>query len=290
MQNIYDKIRADFQSILDGYIKTHARLNKTVPSNLINELNSVVNGFKKSNFYKHLMNSYQRGINSAFKREYNKYLKTLEKEDINIKPIDISSLKPTIKKELERRQKDSLSLIKTQTDETLFDIKRKILGWSTEIQTKVKPEEWQYNFWVSVPIKHMKYQTQDHNDLIIRDQRAKMLSNFDYITAEEIGALGFYWKTREDNRVVGDPTGLYPKGNKMHNNHYVREGVFFILRDNWAMKKGYMKKVANIEYIDEIPDGLPANAINCRCIAEYKYYLDEIPLELLTNKGKEYIA
>ena len=62
------------------------------------------------------------------------------------------------------------------------------------------------------------------------------------------GIDGYVWVTRRDGRVVGNPSGIYPVGNREHGDHWRRHGKVF----RWA----------------EPPhDGHPGQAPNCRCVA-----------------------
>lgn len=84
---------------------------------------------------------------------------------------------------------------------------------------------------------------------IARDQTAKATADFAQERSRHAGAKKYVWRTAKDRRVVGDPSGLYPKPKKGHGNHYARDG--------------------NIYYYDRpFADGLPGDAYGCRCYAE----------------------
>lgn len=91
--------------------------------------------------------------------------------------------------------------------------------------------------------------TDDRAKLIARDQSGKFVSSLNEIRQKDAGIEGYIWRTSKDNRVVGNPSGLYPKGNRAHMDHWNREGKFF----TWD---------------NPPPDGHPGQAINCRCFAE----------------------
>lgn len=84
---------------------------------------------------------------------------------------------------------------------------------------------------------------------IARDQTNKMNGNLTQIRQTGLGIEEYIWRTARDQRVVGNPSGFYPKGNRMHGNHWEREGKIF----RW----------------DTPPSGeIPGVPINCRCFAE----------------------
>lgn len=93
--------------------------------------------------------------------------------------------------------------------------------------------------------------------VIARDQTSKMNTAITQARNEEIGVEEYIWRTAGDSRVVGTPGGLFPDGNRVHGNHYARNGKTF----RW----------------DEPPaDGHPGYAINCRCVAEPVIDIDKL--------------
>lgn len=129
---------------------------------------------------------------------------------------------------------------------------------------------------------------------LITDQTRKMLGSFNNIIAEEHKAIGFVWRGRRDIREVGNPSGLYPKGNEAHGNHWERNNKFYFYKDNWAVKQGLINTKAKGFAWADFHDGLPSVAVNCRCVA-YNYFdlkliwLD-IDKNLFTKKGLEFIG
>lgn len=99
--------------------------------------------------------------------------------------------------------------------------------------------------------------TDNRAKLIARDQTSKLASDLNRIRQLEAGIQGYLWRNSQDIRVVGNPAGLYPKGNSKHENHWEREGKKY----SW----------------DKPPsDGHPGQPINCRCRAEPEIILDEL--------------
>ena len=85
--------------------------------------------------------------------------------------------------------------------------------------------------------------------LIARDQTSKMTTALNMTRQTSVGIEEYVWRTAgQDSRVVGNPSGLYPKGNAIHMNHYERNGKTF----RWDTPP---------------PDGPPGYPINCRCVS-----------------------
>lgn len=92
---------------------------------------------------------------------------------------------------------------------------------------------------------------------IARDQTSKLCTSLNAIRQQDAGIKRYTWRTVQDQRVVGNPGGLYPEGNEAHGNHWEREGMAF----SW----------------DEPPeDGHPGQPIQCRCAAEPIIDLEEL--------------
>lgn len=106
-------------------------------------------------------------------------------------------------------------------------------------------------------IRHIYGVSQSRATVIARDQTSKINTALTQARNEEVGISEYIWRTAGDIRVVGTPGGLYPKGNRVHGNHYKRNGQTF----RW----------------DSPPeDGHPGFAINCRCIAESKIDIEAL--------------
>lgn len=98
-------------------------------------------------------------------------------------------------------------------------------------------------------ISSLEDMTYERAKTIAVDQTNKMHSMVTQARQSALGIEEYIWRTAKDQRVVGNPSGLYPVGNPKHGNHFEREGKVF----RW----------------DEPPaDGHPGWAIRCRCHAE----------------------
>ncbi len=92
---------------------------------------------------------------------------------------------------------------------------------------------------------------------IARDQTSKLAGDLTGIRQADVGIEEYKWRNSQDARVVGNPAGLYPKGNAVHNNHWNREGKTF----SWTSPP---------------EDGHPGHAPGCRCRAEPVIDLDKL--------------
>jgi uncharacterized protein with gpF-like domain len=107
-------------------------------------------------------------------------------------------------------------------------------------------------------------------DLIARDQTSKLYGNLAQKRQENSGLIWYYWRTMEDERVVGTPGGRYPKGSDGHGNHFKMDGKVC----RWDNPNLYAKSVQDAKdgnwemRTEEMPSGHPGDEYQCRCYAE----------------------
>lgn len=93
--------------------------------------------------------------------------------------------------------------------------------------------------------------------VIARDQTAKTATSLNEVRQTSNGISEYDWSNSGDNRVVGKPGGLYPKGNRVHGDHWSRQGKRF----KWNQPPH---------------DGHPGQAVLCRCKAKPVLNIDEL--------------
>lgn len=226
-------------------------------------------------------------IRGFIKKGYNDFLDNrVYKDNKGITKASINDLKPKFKKRLENRILNSFQLIKNKDEETKNALASRFLNYVTidskEVRGKGAGEKSFLDFMEFA--KEMGID-ENHALFILEDQTRKLTSELNQIVAKENGAIGCIWKTRRDKRVVGNPDGLYPEGNKAHNDHYERENKFFVYKDGWAYKQGLIKG----EIYDNLEDGGVGVAIGCRCWVVNIYDLFDVPSENLTKKGAKFL-
>ena len=87
--------------------------------------------------------------------------------------------------------------------------------------------------------------------LIARDQIGSMTGRITEARQQELGVTEYIWRTAGDERVVGNPAGLYPEptDESMHGDHWARDGE----RYSWSHNHS---------------DGHPGRPIQCRCTSD----------------------
>jgi len=90
-------------------------------------------------------------------------------------------------------------------------------------------------------------------DLIARNELKAFNSQLSKKRAENVGVKKAIWRNAQDERVRGNPSGIYPNA---HQDHWTLEGKEFEVGVG-------LKDPRSGEMIE------PSEPINCRCIAEY---------------------
>lgn len=94
--------------------------------------------------------------------------------------------------------------------------------------------------------------TKRRAELIARDQTSKLTGKLNQVRQQSIGVTEYVWRTSQDQRVAGNPSGKYPDADKnstFHGDHYHRNGKRF----KWS---------------EPPPDGHPGEPGFCRCHAQ----------------------
>lgn len=233
-------------------------------------------------------NAVFRHINAQIPRDLRKamlwYSSTgFQQNNKGLKGWRLCKLKTHFRKALRERITASLLLIKSQNASTMQTLHSRFLGWLTA------PKDTRGALKNTMKVSQLAHKRDKHFKMILADQTRKMISNFDNIVAEEYKALGFFWKTRRDDRVVGKPGGRNPKPSKAHGDHYARQDKFYFFHNNWAVEKRLIDtKHKDFAWAD-FDDGMPGQPINCRCYAYNVYELEDVPEEFLTDKGRKYL-
>lgn len=216
-------------------------------------------------------------------KRYMSFLQNVYKNHEGLAAYKIKDVQEPFRRALEKRILNSLNLIKFKDEALLAAVEARFINFAIDDSIKDKTLK---NLENNLKINEAKKTQRNYVKNILTDQTNRLNSDIDNIVATSNDAIGLIWNTREDNRVVGNPTGLYPKGNDMHNNHFERNKKFFILSSGWAHKK----KLLSGEIYEQLEDVKTiGRAINCRCYMYYIYDLRDVPKENLSENGKRYI-
>lgn len=213
----------------------------------------------------------QRDMEKSLRQVYKRLVVGKSLIDSNVSRMTIDRLKPSLRRELDRRIMVSANLIKLNRDEAISTTLRRFQGWATSIPKGGSKS--------SDPVEEKKLIRKELSSIrfkerrVIIDQTKKLNSSIRDIVAVDSGAIAGIWHSRHSMGYDNRPE------------HLKRDGSIFIIRDSWAHKKGYVKPVNG--YMDEIE--MVGEFVYCSCSYQYLFHLKQLPEEYLTEKGKEFI-
>lgn len=191
-----------------------------------------------------VFNDLSKNVAREWTEAANDHVKAKLGQDLTQKlGIDMASIldEPATKLAMEAASVEAASYIVTIPMDHLGKVAKAVL-------TKFRQEQLPDGLSLTDYIQKLGKMTRSHAQFIVRDQTSKMNAALVEHQSKSLGIKEYEWSTSDDNRVVGNPSGLYPKGNRKHGNHYDRNGKVF----DWN-KPPF--------------DGHPGKAINCRCVA-----------------------
>ncbi|MHB8816952.1 MAG: hypothetical protein ACYDAE_27325, partial [Steroidobacteraceae bacterium] len=189
-----------------------------------------------------------------------------------ISEYTLKQVKPKLRAELDRRIMASANLIRLNRSASIEQTLQRFAGWATSIpiggtEVAKKQEERRR---IRRGIAGLSFEERR----VIIDQGHKLVASINDIVAQDGGAIALIWHHVNEG----------PPAYDARPDHVARDGRIFVLRDNWAIKKGLMK-LGGRQYYDQVT--AVAEEPFCRCSAEYLYTLADLPTEMITKKGKE---
>lgn len=155
--------------------------------------------------------------------------------------ISLARETPAVRRRLREFREENVALIRSIPERHLDDMRRLVArsqreGWTTDRLAAI--------------IQEREDVSESRAELIARDQTLKANASLTQIRHEDAGITEYEWSTSRDERVRGNPQGLYPNS---ASDHYVLEGT----RHRW----------------DNPPDNgdgehvHPGEDFQCRCVA-----------------------
>jgi len=123
-------------------------------------------------------------------------------------------------------------------------------------------------------IQHIGDVSKKRAKLIARDQTSKMTGLLNQTRQQMLGVEMYIWRTAKDSRVVGNPSGRFPKTSRAHGNHYKMEGKYC----KWENPMLYSNDKGQtwVQRASDMPKNHPGQDIACRCFASAVIDLDKI--------------
>lgn len=184
----------------------------------------------------------------------------------------VDKVKPQLRALLARTIMANANLIKLNRAEEINATLRRFSGWATsvpaggsdQVDTRQEKEK------IRKSLSGLSFRERR----VMVDQGHKLTAAVNEVIAQGGGAVGGYWHSnwRQANYDYRE-------------DHKERDGVFYLVRDSWAMEKGYLKRGGKYLYTDEVTK--PGEEVFCRCAYRYVYNLRDCPRDAITAKGQD---
>ena len=182
----------------------------------------------------------------------------------------IERVRPQLRAELDRRILAAANLIKLNRKASIEKTLQRFAGWSTSIpkggSDAVKKRDEKAKIrksLTSLPFEERR---------VLIDQGHKLTASLSEILAKDGAAIAIVWHSH-----------FRQAGYDYREDHKERDGHVYFLRGCWAQEKGLAKPGPD-GYYDEITS--VGEEVFCRCYAEWKYALRDLPPAMLTKKGE----
>lgn len=222
---------------------------------------------------RHLGAIYKRAMRSIPQKVEELQVKTAQRmtPEIYFRRVETApQIQMQMRNELDRRISASVGLIKIRREEAVAATLRRFQGWASSVPPggTPAPQEPERTL-LAKEYKQVRYEV---NRLNI-DQGHKLNASLRATYAMGVGAIAAIWRSnwRQINYDYRE-------------DHKERDGKYYAIRDNWAIKAGLMKP-GPAGYSDQITQ--PAEEVYCRCRFEYVVNLIDLPTDMLTAKGRK---
>jgi len=185
----------------------------------------------------------------------------------------INQVRPKLRTELERSILANANLIKNNRVVAKAITMRRFDAWCSSIppggSRAVKKKV------VKTDIRKALASLPFEERRVAIDQGHKLVSALSDITAVGSNAIAAAWRSQ-----------WRQKNYNYRVDHKERDGLIYVVRGCWAIEQGLI--IALHGYTDEITK--PAEEVFCRCKYQYYFALRDLPDEMLTDKGRAWLA
>jgi hypothetical protein len=215
-----------------------------------------------------LIRTLAKSLEDVFQRSTNH--KIVVRVHPGVTKFDIEMVKPKLRAELDRRILASVNLIRYNREASIAKTLQRFAGWATaipiggsDVADKKEVRTGVRKTLTSLPWEERR---------VITDQGHKLAVAIDDIISVDNGAIAAEWlHVREGGGYQARPE------------HEARHGRILLIRGSWAHTGGLVRQIDG--FTDDIEQ--PAELPMCRCRYRYIYSLRDLPVAMLTTRGKE---
>lgn len=190
----------------------------------------------------------------------------------------LNYIEPKLRTELDRRILASVDLIKLNRQKAIATTLSRFSGWASSIPSADSIALRGVQGAMLKTAEHIQKSAEQVDfeaRRVMIDQNHKLIANIDNVIATDNNAIAAVWHSH-----------WRQPGYDYRRDHKERDQLTYLIRGNWAQKKGYIKP-GNAGYLDEITQ--TGEEVFCRCYVSYIYNLRSIPQEMLTKKGRQFL-
>lgn len=210
-------------------------------------------------------------VTGMLQRDYDQSTgKQLFKRHQGISSISVESLRPEMRRELDRRIVASVSLIKLNRQKAIDTTLSRFAGWATS----VPPDAVQQSQSVVAVAQHIQktaVQLDYEARRVAIDQGRKMIRNIDAVIATQNEAIAMEWHSQ-----------WRKPGYNFREDHKERDGLIYLIKGSWAEKQGLVKP-GPAGWLEDITQ--PAEEVFCQCYGTYIYRVNRLHANMLTEKA-----
>jgi hypothetical protein len=192
----------------------------------------------------------------------------LKKAHLSVSKTTLQVIAPRLRPLLTERIMASADLIRMNRNQSIDRTLERFAGWMSSVPVTGTSQNTKEVFThIAKPLRSMSF---EERRLFI-DQGHKLIANVNYVIALQTDAIAGMWRHVHQAGYDGRPE------------HEARDGKWYVFRESWAHQDGFIGEGEGfIEDLDE----LPAMPVNCRCWFQFAQNLRDLPVSLLTAKGR----
>lgn len=186
----------------------------------------------------------------------------------------LDKLRPSLRAELDKRIVTSARLIKLNREQMIAETMRRFEGWATsvpaggtDVTDRRAVKDNVRKALASLPFTERR---------VMIDQGHKLNAALSEIIAEDQDAIAAEWHSH-----------WRQAGYNYRVEHKERDGVFYAMRDSWAVRKRLIAAGPQGYYQDS---ERPGEFVFCRCYVRWLYNLRDLPKSMLTATGAAALA
>lgn len=215
-----------------------------------------------------VVDSLRRGLVMIYRRLVDRG--AIVQQHPGIGRFTLQRLAPRLRAELEQRILASAQLIRLNRTRAIEDTLQRFAGWATSVPLggTERPIRAEAKTEISKPLKQLTYREQR----VLIDQGHKLTSSISEVIARDGSAIAAVWNSH-----------WRQTGYDYREDHKERDKAVYLLRNSWAVEKGYVKP-GRAGYYDDVTHA--GEEVNCRCWITWVYSLRNLPDDMLTAHGR----